>query len=203
MEEWIALNSLPPAGLSLTVDDPAVWAAPLREVALACTIRLPLKAEVFLLRQQGGCFVRGRLTGEVGVPCDRCAEECHTAIDQSFESFEPVPSLSPGPEAGPAGKEAGKDAGKEAGKDADKDRDEHVMRQGESGPEINVAALLWEEFSLSLPVHPLCRPDCAGLCPSCGKNLNGGACACDRDRGDPRLAVLRGLTMKKSPPALK
>jgi uncharacterized protein len=188
MEYWIALNSLPSAGLSLTVDEPAVWAEPLREFAMACAIKSPLKAEIFLLRQDGGCFVRGRLTGEVGLPCDRCAEESRTVIDQAFESFEPgfAPS-SPGTEDS----------------EPDGDRDENVMRLGESGPEINLAALLWEEFSLSLPSHPLCREDCAGLCPACGKNLNEGACACDRDEGDPRLAVLRGLTVNPSRPALK
>jgi uncharacterized protein len=185
MEYWIALNSLPSAGLSLTVDEPSIWTGPLREFAMACTIRSPLRAEVFLLRQEGGCFVRGRLTGEVGLSCDRCAEEARTVIDQAFESFEPLcaPS-SPGTEP-------------------DGDRDENVMRQGESGPEINLAALLWEEFSLSLPVHPLCREGCAGLCPICGKNLNEGACACVRDQGDPRLAALRGLTLNPSRPALK
>ena len=55
---------------------------------------------------------------------------------------------------------------------------------------------LWEEFSLALPVKPLCRPDCRGLCPECGKNLNEGACGCSRDSGDPRLAALRQLKVK-------
>jgi len=182
VEHWIALNSLPSAGLSLTVDDLPVWTAPLREFDVTCTVLSPFKADVFLLRQDGGCFVRGRLTGEVSLPCDRCAEEFRAAIDQPFETFEPVP-IRHSPDAEP-----------------DADADEHVMRLGESGPEINLAALLWEEFSLSLPVHPLCRSDCAGLCPICGHNLNEGDCVCNLDQGDPRLAALRGLTVKKSSP---
>jgi len=39
----------------------------------------------------------------------------------------------------------------------------------------------------------LCRPDCAGLCPECGQNLNEGVCDCARDTIDPRLAVLRSM----------
>ena len=38
----------------------------------------------------------------------------------------------------------------------------------------------------------LCRDDCRGLCPKCGKNLNEGPCGCTKD-GDPRLAVLSRL----------
>ncbi|MDR2726718.1 MAG: DUF177 domain-containing protein, partial [Deltaproteobacteria bacterium] len=129
------------------------------------------------------CFVRGRLTGEISLPCDRCAEASQVTIDQPFETFEPVPSRS------------------SSGAEPDADADENVMRLSENGPEINLAALLWEEFSLSLPVHPLCRSDCAGLCPVCGQNLNEKACACTREQGDPKLAALRGLTIKKSIPA--
>ena len=68
----------------------------------------------------------------------------------------------------------------------------------DGAPEINLAGLLWEEFVLALPVRPLCKPDCKGLCPDCGKNLNEGSCSCVRDEGDPRLAALRGLKVKKN-----
>lgn len=45
---------------------------------------------------------------------------------------------------------------------------------------------------LSLPMKPLCRPDCAGLCPKCGHNLNMGPCGCEREI-DSRWAPLRKL----------
>jgi uncharacterized protein len=35
-----------------------------------------------------------------------------------------------------------------------------------------------EEIILDYPIKPLCRPDCKGLCPKCGKNLNEEQCAC-------------------------
>jgi uncharacterized protein len=35
-----------------------------------------------------------------------------------------------------------------------------------------------EEIVLDYPIKPLCRPDCKGLCPKCGKNLNEGGCSC-------------------------
>jgi len=47
-------------------------------------------------------------------------------------------------------------------------------------------------FVLSMDSKLLCREDCKGLCPSCGKNLNDGPCSC-RKEPDPRFAVLQQL----------
>lgn len=46
---------------------------------------------------------------------------------------------------------------------------------------------------LSMPMQPLCREDCAGLCPVCGQNLNLQSCQCVLDNIDPRWAVLQKL----------
>ena len=46
---------------------------------------------------------------------------------------------------------------------------------------------------LDLPLVPLCRSDCAGLCPTCGANHNAVACDCATDEPDPRWAALRSL----------
>jgi uncharacterized protein len=52
---------------------------------------------------------------------------------------------------------------------------------------------LREQILLTLPMHSLCRPDCKGLCPTCGQNLNEGPCSCDTEDIDPRLAELKKL----------
>ena len=52
---------------------------------------------------------------------------------------------------------------------------------------------LREQILLALPMHSLCRPDCRGLCPNCGQNLNEGQCTCSTEDIDPRLADLRKL----------
>lgn len=46
-----------------------------------------------------------------------------------------------------------------------------------------------------LPIVPLCRPDCAGLCATCGANLNEGACGCEPVAADPRWEALRDLEL--------
>ena len=50
---------------------------------------------------------------------------------------------------------------------------------------------------LSLPSRYLCRADCRGLCPVCGRDLNEGTCTCGGGRVDPRLEKLRLLLEEK------
>jgi uncharacterized protein len=59
--------------------------------------------------------------------------------------------------------------------------------------QIDLGQLMREQFYLALPMKPLCRDDCKGLCASCGTNLNRGTCDCKREWEDPRLAVLKTL----------
>jgi uncharacterized protein len=52
---------------------------------------------------------------------------------------------------------------------------------------------------LELPLAPLCRPDCLGLCPSCGVNRNHETCTCT-EKADPRWAALSGLGAPRAAP---
>jgi uncharacterized protein len=63
---------------------------------------------------------------------------------------------------------------------------------------LDLAEMLREQFYLALPMRPLCREECKGLCPQCGTNLNQSTCACDVRWEDPRLAGLRTLLKKKT-----
>ncbi len=59
-------------------------------------------------------------------------------------------------------------------------------------PELEVRPILIEQLHLDIPMKPLCRDDCAGLCASCGKNLNTEACDCKTEI-DPRWKALQKL----------
>ena len=58
---------------------------------------------------------------------------------------------------------------------------------------LDLDGLLTEDILLDMPSKFLCKPDCKGLCPVCGKNRNREECSCQRQEGDPRLAALRQL----------
>ena len=173
---WVLLHNIPPAGKEFILDDQTVWTDPIEEFSLACTILEPLKAVFTVLVQDGGVLIRGRVSGKVALPCNRCTEDAVIAIDQSVDTYEPFPVELSG--------------------DTDEiDVDQELLRLAPSGQgvEMNLAALAWEEFSLALPMKPLCRAECKGLCPTCGANRNTTSCSCENDDSDPRMAPLRGL----------
>jgi uncharacterized protein len=57
---------------------------------------------------------------------------------------------------------------------------------------VDLAPLVHDAILLDLPLAPLCRPDCAGLCPQCGIDRNESSCDCQAPL-DPRWATLDGL----------
>jgi uncharacterized protein len=59
---------------------------------------------------------------------------------------------------------------------------------------VDLADLVREQIVLALPMKPLCRDACRGLCVECGTNLNTGTCSCTHQWEDPRLAPLKALT---------
>lgn len=63
------------------------------------------------------------------------------------------------------------------------------------GNEINLGPAVWEEIEIAAPGKFLCREDCAGLCPRCGGNLNGGPCGCpdENDEKEERQGGLAAL----------
>ena len=52
---------------------------------------------------------------------------------------------------------------------------------------------LRQSIILALPTYPVCRADCHGVCPTCGKNLNEGLCACVHEERDGRWGALDAL----------
>lgn len=126
-------------------------------------------------REGADVLVEGELTASVPLTCSRCLEEfrveVHPAIDMRY-----VPR--------PAALAAAENV--ELGSD-DLDLDFY------SNDEVNLDALVETETTLALPMKPLCREDCRGLCPVCGGNRNLTPCACDVRPPDPRLAVLKQL----------
>ena len=64
------------------------------------------------------------------------------------------------------------------------------------GDEIDLGEILSTLFILDMDTKFLCREDCKGLCPRCGKNLNHGECGCGKEK-DPRFAVLEQLLDKE------
>ena len=60
---------------------------------------------------------------------------------------------------------------------------------------LNLDEAIRQSAMADLPLKPLCRPDCGGICDRCGADRNRAKCHCDDAGGDPRWAALRSLTI--------
>ena len=116
----------------------------------------------------------GSVRTELELQCSRCLEPFKMPVDAMFDlRFLPASEIAA-------------DGEREV---QDDDLDTSYYRDDR----IDLNELLREQFYLALPMKPLCRDDCRGLCPQCGTNWNTGTCTCTAQWEDPRLAALKGL----------
>ncbi len=62
--------------------------------------------------------------------------------------------------------------------------------------ELDLTESVRQYAILAIPIKPLCKEDCRGLCQSCGKNLSEGTCTCKAEPGDRRWEALEGIRGK-------
>lgn len=120
-----------------------------------------------------GMRLRGHLHGEIAPACARCLEPIAMAVDRDVDLLYQPESV-----IGESGEVEIHHADTEVG--------------FFEGPGVDVADVAREQLVLALPMQPLCRPDCKGLCPQCGANLNQGRCAC-APVADERWSKLKAL----------
>lgn len=80
-------------------------------------------------------------------------------------------------------------------RDADAADDPDTYRLQSHDTEVDLRPVVREELALAVPRFMVCRDDCRGLCPSCGKDLNAGPCDC-KPAADPRWRALADLKGK-------
>ncbi len=122
----------------------------------------------------------GRVASELEVPCSRCLEPFRMPIDAAFNLlFLPM-------------------AGQVATSDDTQLEEEDATASFYEDDSIDLAQVIREQFYLALPMKPLCRIDCLGLCPVCGINRNTATCSCQNEWVDPRMEALRRIRDKQS-----
>jgi uncharacterized protein len=75
--------------------------------------------------------------------------------------------------------------------------EEGTYRMGED--HLNLREMVLDSLFAALPLLPLCRPDCRGICPRCGTDLNIEQCACEEVEVDPRWSALNVLRSGEDP----
>ncbi len=128
-------------------------------------------------------YLEGSISGELELECSRCLACYRHALHETFRLIlEPAGSRVP---ADPEGAAAVARDGLCL--------EEEIEAGWYRGSELDLSAYLHEIVALALPVQPLCREDCAGLCPRCGADLNQDRCACAAVPADSPFAALAVL----------
>jgi uncharacterized protein len=119
--------------------------------------------------------VSGNIRAEVEVFCDRCAASVTVPLEVKFDTaFLPAENEKSALE----------------NVELQKDDPDFSIYEGET---LDLDDVAREQILLALPMRRLCREECKGLCPTCGLNLNTGACSCAEKEIDPRWAGLADL----------
>ena len=135
----------------------------------------PIDGNVRLQRTNRGILLRGSVDAPVRRTCSRCLDPLVETVSlQIAEEFLPTVDPQRGVPLAPLAP------------------DEEALTI-DAQHLIDLTPVLHDELVLSEPMHPLCRPNCPGLCPGCGRHMGVGSCDCASDEPVPRLAVLARL----------
>ena len=131
------------------------------------------KGEAELLEgTDGEVRIKGSLQVAMEADCDRCLGSAQFSVEEPFDLFYQPNSAAEG-------------------------ADEVAINEVEAeigfyrGAGIELDEVLQEQVLLMLPMHRLCREDCRGLCPVCGKNRNESLCSCHEVPTDDRWQSLK------------
>ena len=124
-----------------------------------------LHGTIRLTRTNQGVYANGRLQAYHDLECVRCLASYVHPFEVELNDLFTLPNV---------------------------DGEDPLLRIPETGI-LNLQPILREQFLVSIPLQPLCRRDCKGLCPVCGANQNEMTCQHVETDIDPRLAVLQSL----------
>lgn len=121
--------------------------------------------------------LKGKLDTSLEMPCARCLEPVVHEVSRSFDLLY---------------RPQGSDAGHAELSVTDAEAEIGYYQ----GAGLLLEDALREQVLLAVPLKVLCREDCKGLCPHCGKNLNEGQCTCAEQVEDPRWSALKQIRDK-------
>lgn len=163
------------AGIDVCVDVSAAWLASECADAAVTLSQAGVRLEGRIEPAGEGYLLRGNLRGALTVSCARCLEPAVVAIDSPMAiSFV--------------------EKGEDDEDDPDEAQDDVV--KFEHGA-IDVGGPIRDEILLAVPMSVICREDCAGICPSCGRNRNLTPCDCEKHAIDTsKLGALAKIKLQ-------
>jgi uncharacterized protein len=168
----ISVSKIPEGGIDLSFEKDGKWfrgflpeAEPfdfvLRRIDVVCAVR----------RMKETVFIEGTVATAAEAPCCRCLEMTDLPVRASFRyTFCPPPD--------------------QPQEEWELNAEDLELAYYEEDT-IDLDRLIFEQIMLQLPIKPLCRETCKGLCPHCGTNMNTDSCDCQTETFDERLVALK------------
>lgn len=179
----IRIDDIKDEGLTLEfAEEPAAFPE-LAEISSAgdCEFTAPLKTRLRVFRVRGMIEVEGEVETTLRQSCSRCLEEYEEALTASFALTytREIPEVTD-----------------DSGDEVEISAEEMGLIHFE-GEEIDLRGAVQEQVVMALPLRPLCRQECKGLCPQCGANLNEEDCGCGSPDFNIKFAALKGFKVDK------
>ena len=175
----IKVDSIPSQGLLIDfLLEPAWLKGISAERPLGFVPSGPLEVQGELTKTRQGILFRGKVMGKIRLHCGRCLEPFLETLEIPVRSEWRLISnpLKPSDKEGTLQIE---------------DLETGLVKEGV----LDLAERMLEEVILTIPIQPLCRETCLGLCPICGENKNVNPCNCKPKEGTSPFSVLKNFKL--------
>lgn len=180
----IRIEEIKEEGLNLDTTEEVEDFTQLKEIATSgeCTFVAPLRTQLRAVRVGEMVEVEGTVETQIRLACSRCLKEYETPLSGRFAlTFT-----------------------RQAPQVTDESGEEEVELSAEEmglvlfhGEELDLGEQIAEQVIMALPMRPLCREECRGLCPQCGVDRNAGECGCEQQEFSIKFAALKNFKAEK------
>ena len=176
----VKVDELPESGKAIHFHETDTWFSSRMssvEEAREITLVRPVEVNLELIPEREHVRLGGYLQTTVGLPCSRCLQDFVLELDETLELvlLRSLPDQTP-----------------EEIDLSPQDLDTEFY----DGVTIDVDLIVTEQIFLALPQKPLCKPECRGLCSSCGADLNHDSCLCKSNEPGSAFEVLLSLKIE-------
>lgn len=175
----IKLDEIPVEGLELNWNEEAqVLSKYLENLSeIDFEFKSPLQSEVKIKKVGQSVLIKGRVRTVLKLRCVRCLKEFSYPLSSSFElTLHPL-------------------KGTVFSEEVELSKEELESNFFEGG-ELHLSEIACEQVFLEIPIQPLCKEECKGLCPHCGIDLNLSNCGCMKEAFDSGFHALKKLKIQ-------
>lgn len=134
----------------------------------------PVRGRVELTNSGTLLLVHGGIKTDVRLPCSRCLTDVVMPVEVEIDEQFPLVHLGDAVFAMP-------------------EEEEDTVSELVNNNLLDLEELIRQDLLVAMPIQPLCTPDCKGLCPTCGHDLNAEECTCPPETTVSPFQVLAGL----------